>query len=240
MYGFLRAGGFAAAFAMCAALVATPSLATSRGAYDPTDVLTVVPKPVPAAQPAAAPVAAAPAPIAPAAPAVAAPAPGASFSLTTVRDAIVSAATNLLSPKPARRPLRDLVVSFVDYGNHDAEQLCLARAVYFEARGESLEGQLAVAQVVRNRAASGRYPSTLCGVVTQPAQFSFIRRGQFPSVNTADPLWRKALAIADIAKKDLAEQIAPNVLWYHASYVAPSWGRRLTRVAQIGTHIFYS
>src|SRR5262249_13224301 len=81
------------------------------------------------------------------------------------------------------RPLGDLVISFVDYGNRDAEEECLAKAVYFEARGESLEGQLAVAQVIMNRAASGIYPPSICGVVTQPAQFSFIRGGQFPRVN---------------------------------------------------------
>lgn len=147
-------------------------------------------------------------------------------------------ATAFTAPRP--RPLRDLVVSFVDYGDQDAEQLCLAKAIYFEARGESLEGQLAVAEVVLNRAASGRYPPTICAVVTQPAQFSFIQAGKFPSLDREDPMWRKALAIADIARKGVVRQIATNVLWYHADYVAPSWGRRLTRTAQIGTHIFYS
>lgn len=138
------------------------------------------------------------------------------------------------------RPLRDLVVSFVDYGDQDAEQECLASAVYFEARGETLEGQLAVAEVVLNRAASGKYPPTICSVVTQPAQFSFVRRGKFPPIDRTSNCWHKAQAIADIARKRLAPQIAPNVLWYHANYVAPNWGRRLTKVAQIGSHIFYS
>jgi spore germination cell wall hydrolase CwlJ-like protein len=136
--------------------------------------------------------------------------------------------------------LRDLVATFVNYGNQDAEQLCLAKTVYFEARGESLEGQLAVAEVVLNRAASGLYPSTICGVVTQRAQFSFIRRGQFPNVRMNSDCWHKALAIADVARKRLVRQTNPNVLWYHASYVAPAWGKRLTRFTQIGTHIFYS
>jgi hypothetical protein len=141
---------------------------------------------------------------------------------------------------PQRRPLRDLVISFVDFGNRDAEQDCLVKAIYFEARSESLEGQLAVAEVILNRAASGLYPPTICGVVTQAAQFSFIRAGKFPIPDTNSAAWRQALAIADIARKGLADTVAPNVLWYHATYVAPSWGRRLTRVAQIGTHIFYS
>jgi hypothetical protein len=139
------------------------------------------------------------------------------------------------------RPLHELVIAFVDYGNQDAEELCLAKAVYFEARGETLDGQLAVAQVVLNRASSGAYPPTLCGVVTQPAQFSFVRGGRMPPPDTASACWRKALAVADIAMKHLASTIvASNVLWYHASYVAPAWGRQHVRVTQIGTHIFYS
>jgi hypothetical protein len=138
------------------------------------------------------------------------------------------------------RALRDMVISFVDFGNRDEQQECLAKAIYFEARSESLEGQLAVADVILNRAASGIYPPTICDVVTQPAQFSFIRAGRFPTPDTASSAWHTAVAIADIASKRLAQQLAPNVLWYHATYVAPSWGRRLTRFAQIGTHIFYS
>lgn len=139
-----------------------------------------------------------------------------------------------------RRPLRDLIISFVDYGMQDAEHECLVKAIYFEARSESAEGQLAVAEVILNRAASGIYPPTICGVVTQAAQFSFIHAGRFPVPDTNSAAWRQALAIADIARKGLADAVPPNVLWYHATYVAPSWGRRLTRVAQIGTHIFYS
>jgi spore germination cell wall hydrolase CwlJ-like protein len=143
-------------------------------------------------------------------------------------------------PTAAGRPLKDLVLSFVDFGNQDEEQLCLAKAVYFEARSESLEGQLAVAEVVLNRARSGVYPSSICGVVTQHAQFSFIRAGKFPAPNTASDAWHRALAIAEIASKHLATEVASNVLWYHADYVAPAWGRQRTRVAQIGAHIFYS
>jgi spore germination cell wall hydrolase CwlJ-like protein len=163
----------------------------------------------------------------------------------TLRPAVQSPAPVPAAPAgavatPAVRPLRDMVISFVDYGNQDSEQLCLAKAVYFEARSESLEGQLAVAEVVLNRAASGVYPPTLCAVVTQRAQFSFVHGGRMPEPDTDSDCWHKALAIADIASKRLARQVAPNVLWYHASYVAPSWGRAKTRFGQIGAHIFYS
>ena len=116
---------------------------------------------------------------------------------------------------------------------------CLATAVYFESMGESLEGQLAVAQVVINRAHSGKYPTTLCAVVKQKAQFSFVRAGQFPRVDAGCEAWRKAQAIARIASAEMAKVIPTDVLWYHADYVAPSWGRRLARVEKIGAHIFY-
>ena len=135
--------------------------------------------------------------------------------------------------------LHALVISWVDYGKHDAELECLAGAIYFEARGEPLDGQLAVAQVVLNRAGSGIYPSSICDVVTQPAQFSFIRNGEFPPIDHDCELWHQALAVADIARKQLVQEIAGDVLWYHADYVSPAWGQRLTRAAQIGRHIFY-
>ncbi|HEV2541865.1 MAG TPA: cell wall hydrolase [Methylobacterium sp.] len=229
MIGGIRAGGFAAALMMLVSLVAAPAAAA------PATAPASVPKisfqlPVTAAQSsaAAAPVAAVQpdAAVAPLQPNVAA-APAAP------QQAVAAAA-------PQRRPLRDLIISFVDYGMQDAEHECLVKAIYFEARSESAEGQLAVAEVILNRAASGLYPPTICGVVTQAAQFSFIRAGKFPVPDTNSAAWRQALAIADVARKGLADAVPPNVLWYHATYVAPSWGRRLTRVAQIGTHIFYS
>jgi spore germination cell wall hydrolase CwlJ-like protein len=115
---------------------------------------------------------------------------------------------------------------------------CLATAVYFESRGESLEGQLAVAQVVMNRAASGQYPSSWCEVVKQKAQFSFVHRGTWPPIRNID-CWRKAEAIARIAMASAVKVIPDDVLWYHANYVSPSWGSRLDEVEQIGAHIFY-
>lgn len=121
----------------------------------------------------------------------------------------------------------------------DEEMNCVATAVYFEARGEPFDGQLAVAEVVLNRARSGRYPTTYCGVVKQPAQFSFVRRGQFPRVNTQSAAWGYAQSIARIAQRQLVEALPDDVLWYHADYVAPGWGRRLSKVEKIGAHIFY-
>ena len=121
------------------------------------------------------------------------------------------------------------------------EANCMAVAVYHEARGESLQGQLAVARVIMNRAASGQYPTTWCGVVKQPWQFSFVnpRTGQYPSIDEGSAAWRKALGITRLAMANAVPILSNDVLWYHANYVAPGWGRRLTRVSQIGAHIFY-
>jgi spore germination cell wall hydrolase CwlJ-like protein len=141
---------------------------------------------------------------------------------------------------PANRSLSDMVVSYASTETPDREQECLAGAVYFEAQGESLEGQLAVAEVVINRAGSGRYPTSLCAVITQKAQFSFIRAGKFPPIDRQTEAWRKAVAIAHIARQKLADRVAPGVLWYHADYVAPVWRHGLKRYAKIGVHIFYS
>jgi hypothetical protein len=116
---------------------------------------------------------------------------------------------------------------------------CIAVAVYHEARGETLEGQLAVAKVIMNRAASGKYPTSWCGVVKQPWQFSFVRNGRFPSVDEGSAAWRKALGVTRLAVANAVQSVPSDCLWYHADYVAPSWGRRLTRVEKIGAHIFY-
>ena len=121
----------------------------------------------------------------------------------------------------------------------DQEANCLATAVYFEARGESVDGQLAVARVVMNRAASGQYPTTLCGVVKQPAQFSFVRHGRFPRINTSSTAWARAQGVARLAMANVVPSVGTDVLWYHANYVSPSWGRRLNMAQKIGAHIFY-
>jgi N-acetylmuramoyl-L-alanine amidase len=144
-------------------------------------------------------------------------------------------------PAPPAPSLDQLVSEFATDAAADPEQDCLASAVYFESRGEPIQGQLAVAQVVINRSVSGRYPPDLCGVITQHAQFSFVRNGRIPMADRASEAWRKAVAIAHIAEDKLAQaDVSSDVLWYHATYVSPSWGKRLTRESQIGLHIFYS
>jgi N-acetylmuramoyl-L-alanine amidase len=138
-------------------------------------------------------------------------------------------------------PLYALVDKFSAGAPLTDEANCIAVAVYHEARGESLEGQLAVAKVIMNRASSGKYPTSWCGVVKQPWQFSFVnpRSGYMPSVDRASASWRKALGVTRLAVANAVQSVPNDCLWYHADYVAPSWGRRLTRVEKIGAHIFY-
>jgi len=136
-------------------------------------------------------------------------------------------------------PLYALVDKYSVGAPLDEQANCLATAVYFEARGESVEGQLAVARVVMNRAASGLYPTDWCSVVKQPAQFSFVRRGEFPAIDTASAAWGRAQGVARLAMANVVPSVDQNVLWYHATYVDPSWGHRLNMVEKIGAHLFY-
>jgi spore germination cell wall hydrolase CwlJ-like protein len=118
-----------------------------------------------------------------------------------------------------------------------AEQACLATAVYFEAKGEPIRGQFGVAHVILNRTKSGRFPRSVCGVVKQPGQFSFVHGGHLPAVGHGGGQWKTALAVAAAALSGEAPAPAPRALFFHARSVSPGW--HLTRVAAIGNHVFY-
>lgn len=114
---------------------------------------------------------------------------------------------------------------------------CLAVGIYFESKSEPLAGQLAVGKVMANRASSGRFPSSYCGVLTQRGQFSFVRGGRWPAVNKSGMQWKNAVAIARIVDADLHDSNVGKAMFFHARRVNPGW--RLTRVAAVGNHIFY-
>ena len=114
---------------------------------------------------------------------------------------------------------------------------CMATTIYYEAKGEPLDGQLAVAEVILNRTRSGRYPPQVCGVVTQAGQFSFVRGGVLPTIDPTRPSFVTALAVARVAMAKAWESSAPRALFFHARRVAA--GARMVRVAAIGNHIFY-
>lgn len=169
----------------------------------------------------------APDPLAPAEDAVLADEPA---PVENIEDTIVEA------PDPTK-DLATLVAEMrgTEPGSRDLE--CLAVGIYYESKGEPLVGQLAVGEVIANRAASGRFPSTYCGVLFQRGQFSFIRGKRLPSVPRSSRAWQTAVAIAKIVDQDLKDSAADEALFFHAKRVRPGW--KLERVASIGNHIFY-
>jgi spore germination cell wall hydrolase CwlJ-like protein len=139
--------------------------------------------------------------------------------------------------EPRARSLAALVQRHAATQTANREMECLAGTVYFESKSEPLEGQLAVAETVINRSRSGRFPGSICGVVYQPSQFSFIRGGGMPPIARGGQQWKTAVAIAHIAKNDLWTSSASNALFFHARRVSPGW--KLRRVASVGNHVFY-
>jgi spore germination cell wall hydrolase CwlJ-like protein len=135
--------------------------------------------------------------------------------------------------------LSELVAQIPAEDRMSEQMTCLAGAVYFESRGEPLAGQLAVAQVVINRAEDRRFPTSYCGVVYQRAQFSFVKNGRMPKIRTHTAAWQRAKAIARIAHDGMWDSPAGDAVFFHANYVRPKWSYRKQRLAQIDTHIFY-
>lgn len=121
-----------------------------------------------------------------------------------------------------------------DFHAHSLQ--CLARNVYYEARGESIAGQYAVAEVTMNRKASLGYPKTVCEVVYQKDAFSWTAlQVEAP----AGEAWQRALKVAQDVYYGRRHPELHGVLHYHATYVQPDWSREKERVARIGRHVFY-
>lgn len=133
--------------------------------------------------------------------------------------------------------LAQLVAEQTVSGELPREIACLAGAVYFEAKSETLPGQLAVARVVVARSKSGRFPDSYCGVVYQPSQFSFIRGNAMPTIARNSAQWRNAVAIAQIAHDGVWQSPVEGALFFHAARVSPNW--RLKRMARVDNHVFY-
>lgn len=119
----------------------------------------------------------------------------------------------------------------------DAATQCVATAIFYEARSESLEGQLAVARVIVNRSGSRRFADNPCAVVKQPGQFSFVRRGVLPTPDASRATWKTSVAIARIALRNAWASKAEGALFFHARRAGVPGARQ--RVAVIDNHIFY-
>jgi spore germination cell wall hydrolase CwlJ-like protein len=131
--------------------------------------------------------------------------------------------------------------------SRDAELRCLAENVYYEARGEPLAGQYAVAEVTMNRVASSIFPKSVCEVVHEKRWDARRRRdvGAF-SWTEIDSLgrprgaaWHQAREVATAVYDGAHTPSVPNALYYHAKYIKPSWAKPSRRVATIGSHVFY-
>ena len=123
---------------------------------------------------------------------------------------------------------------------------CLANALYYEARGESRAGQMAIAEVIYNRMRSGYYPSTICGIVYEGArlhtgcQFSFTCDGEMLRPKSPGP-WHRAerLALQIVMGIVKLGDTTLDATSYHATEVQPAWSETMERTVQIGNHIFY-
>ena len=136
----------------------------------------------------------------------------------------------------------------VEAAHARAQELrCLAENIYFEARGEPLDGKYAVAEVTLNRVRSPYFPKTICGVVHDTrwdplrrrftAHFSWTQME--PRSDPWGPAWQEAIAVATVVANDAYMPLVPDALYYHASNVHPYWASGRRSVATIGNHVFY-
>ena len=121
---------------------------------------------------------------------------------------------------------------------------CLSEALYFEARGESIKGQVAVAEVILNRVDSPAYPDSVCGVINQgtgrkfACQFTYTCDGRAEIINEQSAYERVA-KIARLVMDGLPRNLTKGATHYHTTSVRPSWARKFPKTAKIGSHVFY-
>ncbi|NIY80244.1 cell wall hydrolase [Celeribacter sp. HF31] len=121
---------------------------------------------------------------------------------------------------------------------------CLAEALYFEARGESVKGQFAVAEVILNRVSSPAFPNTVCGVVHQgtgrkyQCQFTYTCDGHADVVREKGA-WDQVAKVAKLMIDGAPRTLTQGATHYHTRAVNPRWARAFAKTAQIGVHMFY-
>lgn len=127
----------------------------------------------------------------------------------------------------------------------DEQWACLSEALYFEARGESVKGQFAVAEVILNRVESEKYPNTICGVIKQgtgkkyQCQFTYTCDGKKESFNEASAQKNTQKIAAALLSGEVPRVLTKGATHYHTKAVRPSWSKQFPRVATIGVHHFY-
>ena len=124
------------------------------------------------------------------------------------------------------------------------ELKCLSEALYFEARGEQIEGQIAVADVIINRKNSKRFPSTICGVVSEGShkrnacQFSYNCDGKLELIYDKKT-YKRIVKLSSMILTGSFSDVTNGATFFHASEVSPSWSKKFKKTRKIGRHIFY-
>ena len=136
----------------------------------------------------------------------------------------------------------------------DADKVCLAKNIYFEAANQSFAGKLAVSHVVINRTMDAQFPDTICDVVYQAKTYINWKGNEIPIRNqcqfswycdglTDEPVdsktWMRSLFIADLVLTGRYPDITEGSLYYHADYILPYWADELEYITTIDEHIFY-
>ncbi|PJE32077.1 Cell Wall Hydrolase [Pseudooceanicola antarcticus] len=127
----------------------------------------------------------------------------------------------------------------------DEQFLCLAEALYFEARGESVKGQFAVAEVILNRVDSPTFPNTVCGVVHQgtgrkfACQFTYTCDGRKEVIHEPAAYAQVSKVAAIMLEDDTPRELTDGAEFYHTLHVNPKWSRKFSKTATIGVHEFY-
>jgi spore germination cell wall hydrolase CwlJ-like protein len=152
-----------------------------------------------------------------------------------------------LPKKTDTTPVRQMTKSWLDQqppASGGPEWRCLSEALYFEARGETVQGQFAVAEVIMNRVESERFPTSACGVINQgtgkkyQCQFTYTCDGLKEII--AEPrAWDRVSKVARAVLDGRAPELTDGATHYHTTAVKPNWARVYTRTAEIGVHIFY-
>lgn len=172
-------------------------------------------------------------------------------SLSVVPDARMAALTTL--PPAAERDVQ-LAPTQISYdrsflaalpaASGGAQWQCLAEALYFEARGETVEGMFAVGEVIMNRVASASYPNSLCGVINQgtgrkyACQFTYTCDGKEERISEPGA-WTRVGKVAKLLVDGAPRVLTDGATHYHTNAVSPSWSKRFPRTATIGSHYFY-
>jgi spore germination cell wall hydrolase CwlJ-like protein len=157
----------------------------------------------------------------------------------------ITAITTAPRPKAGEAPgvlTEDWIAAQPVPAGGDQQFQCLTSALYHEARGESVEGQQAVAEVILNRVDDGRFPQTICGVVHQRSggscQFSWACDGRSDAVRR-DATYERVAKVARAMLDGMPRSLTDGATFFHARSVRPSWSNRFVNTAEIGAHLFY-